>query len=121
MPFVRQAAGDCRTAGRYHRGRAAMTPQAQRLWLPNRRAGVVVSFDDAGQRYRASGSYQNGKLVEIFLDTGKCGSAVQLHADNAAILASLCLQFGVDVEVVRHSISGPIAIALDLLSDEGER
>jgi hypothetical protein len=83
---------------------------------PNRRGSVVVTFEHEGQRYRASASrLANGRMAEIFLDVGKAGSSVQRHADDAAVLASLLLQHGIPVEQVRHSVSGPIAIAFDLL------
>jgi hypothetical protein len=32
---------------------------------------------------------------------------------NSAILVSLALQHGVDPETIRHSVNGPIAVALD--------
>jgi hypothetical protein len=85
--------------------------------LPARRGSVIVAFEHAGQRYRASGSFypHDGRLAEIFLDTAKAGSAVQEQADDAAVLASLLLQHGVSVEAVRHSVTGPIATAIDLL------
>ncbi|NVN88602.1 MAG: hypothetical protein HXX15_21190 [Rhodopseudomonas sp.] len=82
--------------------------------LPNRRASIAFSFEFEGHRYRASaGFFADGRLAEIFLDTEKAGSALQLHAETAAILVSLCLQHGVDVATVRHSINGPIAVAID--------
>jgi ribonucleoside-diphosphate reductase alpha chain len=86
--------------------------------LPNRRSSTVVQFEHDSQRYRASGSFwpATGHLAEVFLDVGKAGSAVQVHADDAAVLASLLLQHGVSVAAIRHSLSGPIAVALDLLA-----
>lgn len=88
--------------------------------LPNRRGSMIVAFEHDGHRYRASGSFDphTGRLAEIFLDTGKAGSAVQQQADDAAILTSLLLQHGVDVGVIRHSLAGPIAVALDKLTGE---
>jgi hypothetical protein len=38
--------------------------------------------------------------------------------ETSAILISLLLQHGVALEVVRHSISGPIKRALDLLAGD---
>jgi hypothetical protein len=85
--------------------------------LPSRRGSTIVTFEHEGRRYRASGSrFPDGRLAEIFLDVGgKAGSAVQAHADNEAILASLLLQHDVPVGAIRHSIDGPLALALDLL------
>jgi hypothetical protein len=88
----------------------------RRARLPNRRGSVVVAFEHEGQRYRASASrFPNGNLAEVFLDVGKAGSSVQQHADTAAVLASLLLQHGVPLDQIRHSVSGPIAIAIDML------
>jgi hypothetical protein len=87
--------------------------------LPNRRGSMIVTFKHEGRCYRASGSrLADGRLVEIFLDVGKAGSAVQAHADNEAILASLLLQHDVPIAAIRHSINGPLALALDLLDEE---
>jgi hypothetical protein len=90
-----------------------------RRLLPNRRGSTIIAFEHEGRRYRASGSrFADGRLAEIFLDVGgKAGSAVQVHADNEAILASLALQWGVPVAAIRHSIDGPLALALDLLDE----
>jgi hypothetical protein len=93
-----------------------------RKCLPNRRGSTIVIFEYEGRRYRASGSrLADGCLAEIFLDVGKAGSAVQAHADNEAILASLLLQHDVPVATIRHSIDGPLALALDLLDEANQR
>jgi hypothetical protein len=88
--------------------------QAVRQHLPHRRGNSSFSFEHEGHQYRATaGWFDDGRLAEIFLHTpGKVGTPMQANADTAAILASLLLQYGVDPEVIRHSITGPIAIAL---------
>jgi ribonucleoside-diphosphate reductase alpha chain len=53
-------------------------------------------------------------LAEIFLDTGKINTPLQQNAETAAILVSLLLQHGVSIASIRHSVRGPIAVALDL-------
>jgi hypothetical protein len=66
-----------------------------------------------------AGFYPDGiTLGEIFLDTGKINTPLQSNADTAGILASLLLQHGVDPEVIRHSVTGPIAIALQMFAGE---
>jgi hypothetical protein len=82
--------------------------------LPNKRANTSLSFEHEGHRYRATaGRFADGRLAEIFLDVhGKLGTPLQSNADNAAILASLLLQHGVTPEAIRHSVTGPIALAL---------
>jgi hypothetical protein len=88
--------------------------------LPNRRANSSFSFEFEGHRYRATaGRFADGRLAEIFLHTGKLGTPLQSSADNAAILASIALQHGVKPEVIRHSVTGPIAIALAEFSEGG--
>lgn len=83
--------------------------------LPNRHGCISFSFECEGHRYRASASrFDDGRLAEIFLDTGKLGTSLQSNAETAAILASLLLQHGVGPAAIRHSISGPIAVALDI-------
>jgi hypothetical protein len=91
--------------------------------LSNRRFNRTITIEDEGHRYLATaGFYPDGiTLGEIFLHApGKLGTPLQSNADTAAILASLLLQHGVAPEVIRHSITGPIAIALAKFS-EGER
>jgi hypothetical protein len=46
------------------------------------------------------------------------GTPLQSNADTAAILASLLLQHGVKPEVILHSITGPIAVALQKFMDD---
>ena len=55
----------------------------------------------------------DGRLAEIFLDTDKAGTPLQLNAETAAIIASLRLQHGVAPETIMNSVNGPIAVALD--------
>ena len=87
---------------------------ANRRRLPDRRGNVSFGFEFEGFTYRASaGHFSGGSLAEIFLDVpGKMGTALQTNANTAALLTSLLLQHGVAPEVIGHSISGPIAIAL---------
>jgi hypothetical protein len=86
-----------------------------RTRLPDRRFSVGFNFEHEGHRYRATASrYADGRLGEIFLDTGKINTPLQQNAETSAVLVSLLLQHGVGVDEILHSISGPIAVALDL-------
>jgi hypothetical protein len=87
--------------------------------LPDRRGNVSFPFEFEGHSYRATAArFPDGRLAEIFLDCpGKLGTPLQSNADNAAILTSLLLQHGVAPEIIRHSVSGPIAIALAKFSE----
>jgi hypothetical protein len=88
--------------------------------LSTRHFNCSLSFEYEGHSYRATGGwFADGRLAEIFLHVpGKMGTPLQANADTAAILASLLLQHGVDPEIIRHSITGPIAIALQKFVDE---
>lgn len=84
--------------------------------LPNRRRSFSFNFEHECHRYRCTGSrFVDGRLSEIFLDVpAKMGTPIHANASTTAILVSLLLQHGVDAETIRHSIEGPIAVALEL-------
>ena len=83
--------------------------------LPNRRQHVAFSFAHEGQRYHCTASrLANGCIGEIFLTTSKAGSTAQQHAESAAILASLALQYGVPTETIVKAVGGPIGAALEM-------
>jgi hypothetical protein len=86
-----------------------------RCRLPDRRAAEIMMFQHDGRPYRVTyGCFRNGDLGEIFLDTAKANAAIQMHADDSAVLVSLLLQHGVSPDTIRRSISGPIRKALDI-------
>jgi len=63
--------------------------------LPNRRGHELLDFEHAGISYTAGvGRFEDGSLAEIFLNTGKHGTAVDVNARDAAVAASLLLQHG---------------------------
>ena len=99
---------------------AGNTTQPGRRHLPTRRRNEAVTFEYGGIGYHATfGWFPTGELAEVFLDVpGKFGSMLQQHAETSAILVSLLLQHGVELHVIRHSISGPIAHALSLADAE---
>ncbi len=95
-----------------------------RARLPNRRSHELLDFEHCDIRYTAGvGRFEDGRLAEIFLNTGKLGTAVDINARDAAVAASLLLQHGCPVETLRRALtsnadgsaSGPLARALDLL------
>jgi hypothetical protein len=82
--------------------------------LPNRRRSTAFIFEFESHKYRATASrFADGRLAEIFLDTSKAGTPLQLNAETAAVLTSLLLQHHVDPSVICHSVNGPIRIALE--------
>jgi hypothetical protein len=91
--------------------------------LPNRREHELIDFEHGGIRYTAGiGRFKDGTLAEIFLNTGKQGTAVDTNAYDAAVAASLLLQHGCTVDTLRRALtadgsaSGQLA-RLDLLAE----
>jgi hypothetical protein len=93
--------------------------------LPTRREHELIDFEHGGIRYTAGiGRFNDGALAEIFLNTGKHGTAVDTNARDAAVAASLLLQHGCSVDTLRRALtrngdgspSGPLARVLDLLA-----
>jgi hypothetical protein len=97
--------------------------QIGRQHLPDRRNSVAFEFEFEGFTYRASaGQFSDGRLAEIFLDVpGKLGSPVQSNANTVAVLASLLLQHGISPEIISHSATGPIVIAIAGFSEMFEQ
>jgi len=98
-----------------------------RLRLPQRRAAETFEFEVGGLSYTATmGRFDDGALSEIFLSNGKAGSDSDTAARDCAIVASIALQFGAPIEVIRHALMrnrdgsacGPLGAALDLLDKE---
>jgi hypothetical protein len=94
---------------------------AERERLPNRRAAEMIDFEHGGRRWTACISrFPDGRVGEIFLNTPKTSTIGDLAAD-AAIVASIALQFGAPAAVIRHALAGrdtgPLATALALLQE----
>jgi ribonucleoside-diphosphate reductase alpha chain len=99
-----------------------------RTRLPNRRACEHFGFQCNGLSYVASvGRFQDGRLAEIFIANSKAGSQSDSGAKDAAVVASIALQHGVPLDVIRHALlrdargiaSSPLGAALDLVADGG--
>jgi ribonucleoside-diphosphate reductase alpha chain len=97
--------------------------------LQQRRRSVTFSFECAALRYTATvGFYPDGRLGEVFLGNHRADSHADSCAKDSAILASIALQHGVPLDVLRKALlrdahgraSTPIGVALDKLA-EGER
>jgi hypothetical protein len=106
-----------------------MHTPSQRARLANRRLSETFSFECGGQRYHATiSTFADGSLAEIFLTNGKVGSDSDAAARDSAVTASLALQYGTPVDVLRKALlrdprgiaSSPLGMALDLLAREGE-
>jgi hypothetical protein len=98
-----------------------------RARLPNRRQAMTFNFECAGLRYTATvGCYWNGDIGEIFLSNHRADSHADACARDAAILASLALQYGVPLDEMRKTLlrdmngmaSTPIGVALDVIAKD---
>jgi hypothetical protein len=99
----------------------------ERRRLPQRRRSESFNFECNGLAYTATASwFEDGALGEVFVGNHRCDSHTDSCAKDAAILASICLQFGAPLDVIRKALlrdsrgrpSTPIGCALDLLSRE---
>ena len=95
--------------------------------LENRRGYESFDLKVAGQRYTATiGRHADGTIGEIFLQSHKPGSQSNANARDAAVAASLALQFGCPLETLRHALlrdshgwpSTPLGAAVDRLATE---
>jgi hypothetical protein len=98
----------------------------ERRRLPNRRLAETFEIEVSTLRYTVTvGRFEDGSLGEIFLTNGKAGSDSDTAARDSAVVASIALQYGVPLDVIRHALmrnrdgsaSGPLARALDLISE----
>jgi hypothetical protein len=95
--------------------------------LPNRRASITFKIECGPHHYTATISYFPGtdRLAEIFLGNGRAGSDVDAAAKDSAVVASIALQHGVPVDVIRHALlrdgrgraSSPLGVALDKIAE----
>jgi hypothetical protein len=90
--------------------------------LPNRRPAISTSFESGGARIdMTEGYYANGRIAEVFLNADRANSLLDFLMSDAAILASLALQYGTPLEELRHAMkrdargaaASPIGQALD--------
>lgn len=99
---------------------------AARRHLPNRRAAETFALECDGLKYTATvGRFDDGGVAEIFLTNGKSDSAADANARDSAIVASLALQYGTPLAVIRGALlrdargvpSTPLGAALDLIAE----
>ena len=97
---------------------------------PQRRGSKNHTFACGSFTYIATVSVPvpDGTLAEIFLSNGKAGSSSDTNAKDSAIVASIALQYGAPVDVIRKALlrdtdgraSSPLGVALDLIADKEE-
>jgi hypothetical protein len=92
--------------------------------LPDRRHSEFIDFKSMDMKFTASISRDpRGKILELFCDNHKAGSAIGTLVRDSAIILSFALQHNADIAAIRRALCrdsqgralGPIAQALDLL------
>ena len=90
--------------------------------LPNRRPAISTSFERDGASFEmTAGYYPDGRAGEIFLNADRANSLLDFLMSDAAILASIALQYGAPLDEIRHALkrdirgeaASPIGAALD--------
>lgn len=96
-----------------------------RAILPTRRESDRIKFEFSGIKYYGTIGYnREGQISEIFLQAGRIGSGIEAIARDTAVAASLALQFGCPIDVMRNAVTrlddkspaGPLGKLLDLIS-----
>ena len=99
----------------------------ERERLRNRRRSETFTLELHGLHYVASFSrFDDGRVAEMFLQDHKPGSQSDSNARDAAVAASLALQFGCPLGVLRRALlrdahgnaSTPLGAVLDLIAAE---
>lgn len=76
--------------------------------LPLRRHSETfdISFGGLNRGYAVTvGFYEDGTLGEVFISGGKSGEAVEAIARDGAVLLSLALQYGAQIENMASAIT----------------
>ena len=98
--------------------------------LPNRRWSETFTLELHGLHYVASFSrFDDGRVAEVFLQDRKPASQSDANARDSAIAASLALQFGCPLDVLRRALlrdaqgraSTPLGVALDIVAGHEKR
>jgi hypothetical protein len=79
--------------------------ESNRKRLPARRASVTFDIEVNGLTFTATASrYTDGTIGEVFLTSHKAGSSAGVMASDAAIAASLALQFGCPLNILLRAL-----------------
>jgi hypothetical protein len=95
-----------------------------------RRANETFAFHWRGMAFTATFSrFDDGRLAEIFLTNGKANTDADTAARDSAVVASLALQHGADVEILRGALlrdssgeaSGPLGCVMSAMPPTAAR
>src|ERR1700731_2067036 len=86
-------------------GQTAATDKPARNRLPDRRSAVTTTFHRDGACFEMTiGYYPDGKVGEVFLNADRANSLLDFLMSDAAILASLALQYGAPLDEIRAAM-----------------
>jgi hypothetical protein len=97
----------------------------ERKRLSNRRASITFDVEAFHLRFTVTASsFDDGTIGELFIQNHKAESSGGIMASDSAIAASLALQYGCPVDVLRKTLSrdsqgrasSPLGAALDALA-----
>jgi hypothetical protein len=109
-----------------YNGRQPPSTFSHRERLPNRRPAESFELEVSGLRYACTiGRFPDGRIGEIFLSNHKSNSAADVNARDSAIVFSIAVQMGADIETIRRALcrdshgraTGPLGAALDRLAN----
>jgi ribonucleoside-diphosphate reductase alpha chain len=101
--------------------------QAARRRLPDRRPSISFDVEAFSLRFTVTASpFADNSIGELFIQSHKADSGAGIMASDSAIAASLALQYGCPVDVLRKALSrdargnatGPLGVALDMLTGQ---
>jgi hypothetical protein len=73
--------------------------------LPNRGLAEISDIEVVGLRYTCTvGRFADGRLAEVFLTNHRAGSDAGAVASDSTVVASICFQYGVPIEVTRKAL-----------------
>jgi hypothetical protein len=82
--------------------------KSSRNRLPDRRPAESFELEVEGLRYTATlGRFPDGSVGELFLNNHKCNSSADTAARDGAIVVSIALQHGADLETIRRAPRQP--------------
>jgi hypothetical protein len=101
----------------------------ERRTLPQRRRAETfeVAFGGLDRAHTVTvGYYDSGDVGEVFISGGKSGATVEAIARDGAVLLSLAIQYGADLQNIKSAItrdgqgspSSIIGAVVDRLSEE---
>jgi hypothetical protein len=100
---------------------AAMTDRNR---LNDRRSAESFDLEVGGVPYTATvGRFPDGTIGELFLSNHRSNSSADTAARDSAIVLSIALQYGADLETIRRALSrdsqgratGPLGVAVDTI------